>query len=233
MSTAMMLERSNMSSPISQAVRTARPQERVHLFLDLPNIFWSARIVAAGREGASAERLLRLHYDNLIRLAHAGREVASGVCVTSYVSPSGAEPAWLHRLRRERGSIEIVGVQRYGPEQGVDERLQTEMLRKLADSEPETAILMTGDGAGYEEGRGFLADLERLARGGWAVETLAWNLSCSVALRKWAEANGAYIALDQFYEAITFLEGLRLASPLSLVHRPRASPPDGFAGDAA
>jgi hypothetical protein len=219
-----------LSQTISPS-RPTRPQGRVHLFLDLPNVFISAKHVAARREGRSAERLARLHYDNLIRLAHAGRPVLSGVCATSYVSASGAEPAWLHRLRRM--PIEVVAVPRFGSEQGVDERLQTEMLRKLADATPETAVLMTGDGAGYEEGRGFLADLERLAHGGWAVEAMAWNLSCNRHLREWAEANGAFIPLDSFYEAITFLEGLRMASPLSLVHRPRVSPRMRRLGDAA
>src|SRR3954454_15369955 len=89
--------------------RATRPRAGgVHLFLDLSNIFISARHVAGRREGRFAESEVRLHYDNLLRLAHGGRQVVSGVCVTSYICPAGVEPMWLHRLRQL--PIEVVAV---------------------------------------------------------------------------------------------------------------------------
>jgi hypothetical protein len=42
------------------------------------------------------------------------------------------------------------------------------MLRALADaSDPQIAVLLTGDGQGFEEGAGFHADLERMYQKGW------------------------------------------------------------------
>ena len=44
---------------------------------------------------------------------------------------------------------------------------------------------------------------------GWRVEILSWAHSCNQRMREWAEENGAFIALDDFYEAITFMEPSR------------------------
>jgi hypothetical protein len=37
-------------------------------------------------------------------------------------------------------------------------------------------------------------------------------------------AEGLYVPLDDYYQAITFVEGGRRATPLSLTHRGRARP---------
>lgn len=76
------------------------------------------------------------------------------------------------------------------------------MLRALADSPaPRVAVLLTGDGAGHEEGVGFYADLERMANHGWGVEILSWDGSCRVSLKDWARKAGVYVPLDDYYEA--------------------------------
>jgi hypothetical protein len=99
------------------------------------------------------------------------------------------------------------------------------MLRALFDSPPEVAVLMTGDGGGYDRRRGFLADLARMADRGWGVETLAWDLTCNARLKTWSLANGVFIRLEDYYESVTFLEGhRRLSRPLSLKRRPLAAP---------
>jgi hypothetical protein len=96
--------------------------------------------------------------------------------------------------------------------------------------------MLTGDGAGYLEGAGFHRTLERMHRRGWRVEILSWAHSCNQRMRQWAEANGAFVALDDFYDSITFLEpsrpGFELAAArdpaqLDLSRRPTASPPSG------
>ena len=62
-----------------------------------------------------------------------------------------------------------------GREQGVDQTLQTAMLRDAFDhnGSPGIAVLLTGDGSGFVDGVGFHADLERSAQprmeGGSAV----------------------------------------------------------------
>ena len=92
-------------------------------------------------------------------------------------------------------------------------------------------VLLTGDGAGYYDGAGFHAALERLHARGWRVEILSWAHSCNQRMREWAQSNGVFVALDDFYEAITFLEPSRPGHefapardplPLDLSRRPRA-----------
>ena len=38
------------------------------------------------------------------------------------------------------------------------------------------------------------------------MEILSWRHLCNQRMRRWAEANGVFVALDDFYDAITFLE---------------------------
>ncbi len=59
--------------------------------------------------------------------------------------------------------------------------------------DPDIVVLITGDGAAFH------AALERLHARGWQrIEILSW-----------AQSNGEFVALDDFYEAITFLEPSR------------------------
>ena len=64
---------------------------------------------------------------------------------------------------------------------------------------------------------------------GEQVEILSWRHSCNQRMRRWAEENGVFVALDDFYESISFLEpskpGYQLAmgrreAPLDLSRRP-------------
>ena len=84
--------------------------------------------------------------------------------------------------------------------------------------------MMTGDGAGYDDGVGFHADMERMQAAGWGVEVISWNGHCRHALREWATTNGAFIRLDDYYGSVTFLEGVRRAKPLDMSQRPKAVP---------
>ena len=44
---------------------------------------------------------------------------------------------------------------------------------------------------------------------GWRVEILSWAHSCNQRMRRWAEENGIFVALDDFYAAVTFVEPSR------------------------
>ena len=90
----------------------------------------------------------------------------------------------------------------HGREVGVDQVLQTYMLRDTVDhnGDPGIAVILTGDGAGFADGVGFHADLERMHRKGWRIEVLSWRHSCNRRMREWAEENGKFIALDDFYD---------------------------------
>ncbi len=96
---------------------------------------------------------------------------------------------------------------------------------------PGVVVLLTGDGAGYLKNDGFHITLELMRQRGWRVEVLSWTHSCNRRMKEWAELNGVFVALDDFYDSITFLEpsspGHRLAesrdsSPLDLSVRATA-----------
>ena len=204
---------------------------KVFIYWDNSNIFISAKDVAAQREGEAARARVRIHFRNLLELAHAGRTVENALAVGS-VPPelrhvwNSLENEGVEVRLLERGSLS-------GSEQGVDQLLQTEMLRDGFDfnGDPGTAVLLTGDGRGFSEGAGFHADLERMRSHGWRIEVLSWRHSCARRMREWATENGIFIALDDFYESVTFLESppagypladARVVTPLDLDRRPRA-----------
>ncbi len=200
------------------------PSSSVHLFIDNSNIFISSKDEALKREGRTAKSLIRIHFEHLLELALAGRPLGN-VCVVGSIPPE-QQAVW-DRLERatgvkpelyERGAFT-------GGEQGLDRCLQVHMLRAISDhSEPQVVVLMTGDGAGYDDGVGFHADMERMHQAGWGVEVISWRGHCRRALRVWAEANGIFVSLDDHYEAVTFLEGGRFAKSVDLTRRTLATP---------
>jgi hypothetical protein len=193
----------------------------VHIFWDNSNIFIPAKYAANRRDGPMLEHAVRIQFDNIYRLASAARDVATAVCVGSV--PPELEAVW---GRLEQAGVDVELYERgsgSGTEQGIDQCLQVHMLRALADStEPSIAVLLTGDGAGYEDGAGFHADLERMAKRGWGIEVLSWDMACNKRLKEWAKRTGVYIPLDSYYDAVTFIEKGRRSKDISLTGRPTA-----------
>ena len=207
--------------------------ESVFVYWDNSNIFHEAQRLAEERsEGANARYRVRINFDNMMRLAHADRHVQKALAV-------GSVPPEMRQLwnRMENGGVEVHlfdrGSTGRGEQDMPDRVLQLRMLEDALDhnGNPGIVVLLTGDGAGYLEGAGFHSTLERMHKRGWRVEILSWAHSCNQRMRKWAQDNGLFIALDDFYEAITFLEpsrpGTELASardsaPLDLSRRPVA-----------
>lgn len=190
----------------------------VSIFWDNSNVYVPTVDVAKEREGAIVGGALRIQFNNLYELARAGRQVIGGYCVgtTSFRNPRlearlTAVGVGLEFFERGRDS---------GGEQAVDQALQVHMLRSLVDLPPGVAVLLTGDGAGAGSGRGYLSDLQRMYRGGWNVEVISWSAACHRGLRAWAEEHGHFVALDDYYESVTFLEHLRFAKPLARISRP-------------
>lgn len=196
--------------------------EKVFIYWDNSNIYISATEIAAEREGADARYRLRLHFRNLLRLASADRPIESAIAVGSV--PPELRNVW---TRLENEGIKVELSERgavHGTEQGVDQKLQANMLRNALDynGDPGIAVLLTGDGSGFYDGVGFHADLERMHRKGWRIEVLSWTYSCNRRMKEWAEQNGKFIALDDFYESITYLEPPR---PGQAVAEPRHETP--------
>lgn len=189
------------------------PQDRVHIIWDNSNIFISGRSV-----GDKIERIIpdfRIHFENIIDLAASGRVIEQVFCVGSIPPPT--DSVWGHIERKtgkkpelyERGAAS-------GKEQAVDQALQVRMLRLGYDFQPpETLVLMSGDGRGFDQGEGFFADALRMHRHGWNVEICAWKDHCKQAMREWAEQNAKFVDLTDHYSSVTFT-GKRRAKPLAL-----------------
>ena len=203
--------------------------DKVFIYWDNSNIFISAQQVAADLEGEESRAQARIHFPNLVTLAHGGREIQRAIAVGSV--PPELKHVW-NRLENEGVTVQLLerGAL-HGREVGVDQALQTAMLRDTVDynGDPGIVVLLTGDGSGFSDGVGFHADLERMHQRSWRIEVLSWRHSCNRRMREWAEANGKFIALDDFYESITFLEAPapgrpaadpRYAIPLDLSRRP-------------
>ena len=178
----------------------------VFIYWDNSNIFHEAQRLAEEKEGTPGARyLIRINFDNMLRLAHADRTLEKAVA-------AGSVPPEMRQLwnRMENRGVEVNLFDRGTPDRGEqgtpDQWLQLRMLEDGLDynGNPGVVTLLTGDGAGYIEGRGFHSTLERMHGRNWRVEVLSWVHSCNRRMREWAETNGSFIALDDYYEAITF-----------------------------
>lgn len=194
-----------------------------HIFWDNSNIYISAQQVAYEREGHIDSRAVRIYFENLFKLARAGRPVGRAVCVGSV--PPELNVVWKH-LRGTGIEVELYERgEESGHEQGIDQCLQVQMLRSALDSDrPGVVVLLTGDGAGYDTGVGFHADLERMHRRGWGIEVLSWSHSCNKRLMAWASEAGAFVPLEKFYDSITFVQNGRRADHINLKSRSKAKP---------
>ena len=188
--------------------------EEVFIYWDNSNIFIEAQRLAEIKDkGPGARQRVRIHFDNMLDLARANRTVEKALAAGSI--PPELRQLW-NRLESDdmkvalfdRGSIDR------GEQDSPDRILQLKMLEDALDysGNPGIVVLLTGDGAGYYEGAGFHRTLERMHNKNWRVEILSWENSCNQRMRRWAEDNGVFIALDDYYESITFLESSRSGS---------------------
>ena len=190
---------------------------RVFIYWDNSNIVIEAQRLAEQREEEPDGRhRVRIAFENLLRLAQADRPLEKAYA-------AGSVPPEMYQLwnRMEAAGVKVDlsgrGIQSRGERGTPDRSIQLRMLEDALDysGEPAIVVLLTGDGAGYLEGAGFHSTLERMHRRGWRVEILSWGHSCNQRMRRWAEENGIFIPLDDFYESITFTEpsrpGWRLA----------------------
>ena len=205
----------------------------VFIYWDNSNIFHEAQRLAEERNGTPGARyLIRIHFERMMDLARAGRQVKRAVA-------AGSVPPEMRQLwnRLENSGVEVNLFDRGDPsrpeQQVPDQVLQLRMLQDalIYNGDPGVAVLLTGDGAGYDRGEGFHSALELMHNKGWRIEIMSWAHSCNQRMRRWAEENGVFVALDEFYDSITFREpsrpGHELApardpAPLDLSRRPIA-----------
>ena len=193
--------------------------DSVFIYWDNSNIFHEAqRIAEEEEEGPDARFRVRVHFENILRLAHADRPVEKALAAGSV--PPEMRQLW-NRMEAQGLSVHLYdrGAPGRGEQEIPDRYLQLRMLEDALDynGDPGIVVLLTGDGAGYLEGAGFHSTLERMHRRNWRVEILSWAHSTNPRMRRWAEANGIFVSLDDFYDAITFLvpsnPGFALARP--------------------
>lgn len=196
--------------------------QKICLFWDNSNIYHSAQRFA--EEKQETKYAIRIQFENLFRVATVGRQVTRAYCVGSV--PPELEEVWKQLEKQTRVKPELYERgKESGKEQGVDQCLQVSMLRCLHDIKPpEVAVLLTGDGAGYSDGTGFHADLERMYQSGWGIEVVSWNFACAVKLKTWASKVGSYICLEDFYDSVTFIEGGRKSRKPTLTNRRTSKP---------
>ena len=117
-----------------------------------------------------------------------------------------------------------------GEQEMPDRVLQLRMLEDALDynGDPGIVVMLMAMARAISKVQDSIA-LWNDAQTRWRVEILSWAHSCNQRMRKWAEENGVFVALDDFYEAITFTEpsrpGFELASArdaadLDLTRRP-------------
>ena len=172
-----MTKEGGSAEPVSR-LPWRRIVDSVFIYWDNSNIFIGAQSVAVEREGQGARARVRIHFGHLLELARAGRPIEHATAVGSV--PPELRHVW-NRLENEGVTVQLFERgSLHGREQGVDQALQTAMLRDGFDynGNPGTAVMLTGDGAGFDDGVGFHADLERMrgavgaskcCRGGTAV----------------------------------------------------------------
>ena len=190
--------------------------DKVFIYWDDSNIFISAQQVAIEREGEAVRSRVRIHFRNLLELARAGREIEHAVAVGSI--PPELRHVWesLGKRRRHRslagtrchaGAGTGSGPSFAKPRCCAMDSITTES-RALRYCSPGTGLALTMASA-------FHADLERMRRRGWRIEVVSWRHSCNRRMREWAEENGQFIALDDFYDSVTFLERPAPGEPIA------------------
>ena len=196
--------------------------EKVFIYWDTSNIFHEAqRLAEEFEDGPDARYRVRIHFDNLLRLAHADRPVQRALAAGSV--PPEMRQLW-NRMEEQGVQVQLFdrGDPRRGEQEVPDQVLQLQMLRDALEfnGDPGIVVLLTGDGAGYYEGGGFHRTLEAMHQRDWRIEVLSWAHACNQRMRRWAEANALFVSLDDFYGSITFAEPSRPGHELALARKP-------------
>ncbi|WP_122604178.1 NYN domain-containing protein [Pseudomonas viridiflava] len=181
----------------------------INVFWDNSNIWLVGRNVCAIKEPGN-ESGFRIHFANLFSHVVADRDVEYAFVAGSL--PPSNDDLW---GRFEKLGAKVDTQQRgalTGGEVAVDQSMHLAMLERITDAdEPGTIVLLTGDGNGYSEGKGFIRQLERAVKKNWQIEVVSWDAGCNRHLKDFALTHGSYISLEPAYLNITFINNLRYA----------------------
>ena len=194
--------------------------------IDLFNIMIPARDAVCEKRRTFYEgQETRIHLANLYRYAHADRPVRSAALAAARRPSTEALLPTIRGLRPEIQILHSEPETRTNKEVTVDDDLIAFIDAGLAD-EPATLVLLTGDGARRRGGEGFLAAAQRVAAHGWGIELLCWDRAVHPDLRRFVREypNGLYLPLEDVIDSVTFVQGGRRSTGLSLTARHLAAP---------
>ncbi|WP_320151124.1 NYN domain-containing protein [uncultured Tolumonas sp.] len=182
----------------------------LNVFWDNSNIWLVGRKVCEINEPGD-EALFRIHFAHLFDFVVNDRNVDFAYLGGSI--PPNNDDLW----QRFRDLGVVVAQQERGAQSGgeiaVDEAIQLAIADRILDAdEPGTIVLLTGDGNGYSEGKGFIKKLEQAIKHGWEIEVVSWDAGCNRYLRTFAEEKGVYRSLEPAYSRVSFISNKRWAS---------------------
>lgn len=178
----------------------------LNIFWDNSNIWLVGRNVC-GKNEPGHQSGFRIRFLNLFEFIRNSRPVSYAFVGGSI--PPNNDPLWQRFInlgvvveKQERA----IG----GKEVAVDEVIQLQMANRVLDvSPPQTMLLITGDGSGYNNGKGFIKQLERSKNHGWNIEVVSWDMGCNKSLKAFAQADGVYRSLEPAYFNVTFINNVR------------------------
>lgn len=179
------------------------------VFWDNSNIWLVGREVCKVREPGD-EDAFRIHFSHLLDFVLDKRPLDYAFVGGSV--PPASDPLW---KRFESLGIEVDTQQRgitTGGEVAVDEIIQLAMANRVLDEPtPGILVLLTGDGSGYKDNKGFIKMIERAHKHGWAIEVVSWDAGCNRYLKHFVEQHGTYRPLEPVYDRVTFVNNKRWA----------------------
>ena len=176
----------------------------MYIFWDNSNIHISGLKVMETKEPGQPRELFRTDFSKLMQLVSRNRKITDAYLSGSVPPPNNTVWAYLKSIGV---NLQLLNKTAEGLEQeSVDMSLQTMMYRVAIDNAPSTIAILTGDGAGNQLGEGFLTDLQRVHHKlGCSIEVYAWELSCNRLLKEFAQENGKFVKLEDYYYSITYL----------------------------
>ncbi|WP_165790224.1 NYN domain-containing protein [Cuspidothrix issatschenkoi] len=180
----------------------------IHIFWDNSNIWLVGRGVCQQYEPGD-ESGFRVHFANLFDFVVNNRQVDYAF-VGGSIPPNDSlwkrfDDLGIKVETQERGQIS-------GTEVAVDGSIQLQMANQILDvNPPGIMILLTGDGSGYTNDKGFIKYLERAHKHGWQIEVVSWDLGCNRSLKKFSEDKGVYRSLENVYYQVTYINNKRWA----------------------
>ncbi|MGI9306429.1 MAG: hypothetical protein ACR2P5_03900 [Gammaproteobacteria bacterium] len=189
--------------------------DNIHIYMDAYSVMSGAAEIQTDYD---AEHWDSIYFRNLFELARNRRNIAS----VAVAAPKGMEllRTAIYGLRENKTEVAS-----RNPETEIScaDFLAAQMLRDALrySGGANTAVLITGDGCGFADEPLLLGDAAILRKNGWKVEIMSWRQISDPRMVQWAQKNGAYIAMENFYDSITMnKKGARLAKKLDLSKEP-------------